>query len=59
MHLAYMINVILLILAPGKNVTNDNTLTIQANEVTEPNNAKALPAILVIQEVTLELVINF
>ena len=35
-----MINHNFAYIGPGKNVTNDNTLTIQANEVTESNNAK-------------------
>ena len=38
--LAYMINHNFAYIGSGKNVTNDNTLTIQANEVTETNNAK-------------------
>ena len=38
--LAYMINHNFAYIGSGKNVTNDNTLTIQANEVTESNNAK-------------------
>ncbi|MBG11461.1 MAG: hypothetical protein CMD92_09925 [Gammaproteobacteria bacterium] len=38
--LAYMINQNFAYIGSGKNVTNDNTTTIQANEVTELNNAK-------------------
>ena len=38
--LAYMINHNFAYIGSGKNVTNDNTLTIQANEVTGTNNAK-------------------
>ena len=38
--LAYMINQNFAYIGSGKNVTNDNTTTIQANEVTETNNAK-------------------
>ena len=39
-NLAYMINHNFAYIGSGKDVTNDNTLTIQANEVTETNNAK-------------------
>jgi hypothetical protein len=38
--LAYMINQNFAYIGSGKNVTNDNTTTIQANEVIELNNAK-------------------
>ena len=38
--LAYMVNQNFAYIGSGKNVTNDNTTTIQANEVTELNNAK-------------------
>ena len=38
--LAYMVNQNFAYIGSGKNVTNDNTTTIQANEVTESNNAK-------------------
>lgn len=38
--LAYMINQNFAYIGSGKNVTNDNTTTIQANEVTESNGAK-------------------
>lgn len=38
--LAYMINQNFAYIGSGKNITNDNTTTIQANEVTETNNAK-------------------
>jgi len=39
-NLAYIINHNFAYIGSGKDVTNDNTLTIQANEVTETNNAK-------------------
>ena len=55
--LAYMINHNFAYIGSGKNVTNDNTLTIQANEVTESNNAKVYQQDR-FKEVTLELVIN-
>ncbi len=38
--LAYLINHNFAYVGAGKDVTNDNTLTIQANEVIEANNAK-------------------
>jgi hypothetical protein len=38
--LAYAINHNFAYIGSGKNVTNDNTQTIQANEITETNNAK-------------------
>ena len=38
--LAYLINHNFAYIGSGKDVTNDNTLTIQANEVTELNSAK-------------------
>ena len=40
-NLAYLINHNFAYIGAGKNVTNDNTLTIQANEVVTTNNAKA------------------
>ena len=38
--LAYMVNQNFAYIGSGKNITNDNTATIQANEVIELNNAK-------------------
>ena len=38
--LAYLINHNFAYIGAGKDVTNDNTLTVQANEVTELNSAK-------------------
>jgi len=39
-NLAYLINHNFAYIGSGKDVTNDNTLTIQANEVVKSNNAK-------------------
>ena len=39
-NLAYLVNQNFAYIGAGKNVTNDNTLTVRANEVVKSNNAK-------------------